>query len=107
MKCICTEKCFMKRPDGVTTIVPVGTVFDFEECPANFESLDVAAEGIDFRTAGPEELLAVEWAFDDLAPIAAEFGCELVRADKASVVAQFTDARERYVDPNIIPDKAE
>lgn len=107
MKCICKEKCFIKGPTGRNVRYNPGDSGDFKKCPASFKYVD-SAEEIDFLTAGEEELLNAKWSLGAAqAIVMSTFNIAITGGtDKADVVRQIIDARERFVDTTQ-PNKAQ
>ena len=102
MKCICMRTCQVRiGEEGKIHTIVRGAVLEFDECPANFKSIEKEEYKIDFTKAGEQELMEAKWTFKAASmAILDEYNVKLKKetgTKKSEIVAQILDARYRSI----------
>jgi hypothetical protein len=97
MKCICRTACQVRVQGGKIITFAEGQVYDFEEVPMHFESVESAE--LNFATATEAELLALKWSYKQIAAFAQEaYALDLPKGSKTELVKRLLDMRLRHVE---------
>ena len=97
MKCVCRRECYIANSEGRHQQFSVGQVVEFVTCPDHF--VELGGQGIDFATAGEEELLEAEYELDELkAFIEKKYDRKSGNRGKERTVALLLDCRYRELD---------
>ena len=100
MKCVCIKECQTRNSSGKVQFFMRGDVYDFKKCPTHFRPLEgPKAEGVDFATAGEQELLEAEYDLDELKDyIKEKYDRKPGNRGKERTVAMLLDCRFRDID---------
>ena len=96
MLCVAQRDCQARDDYGKIITFDKGMVYDFKECPTNFEPVAEAKDGIDFSTATEEFLMAADFELSELKDYIEEtFGIKTGNKGKEKTVKTLIDARYR------------
>lgn len=97
MKCIARVATQTYDDEGHVRTFRKGEVFEFKECPVNFESLDESE--LNFEEASLEQLMETDWEKEDIVDFAKEnYDADISRYRKKESLAEaFVDARYRNI----------
>lgn len=105
MKCVCRNTCQVRLEGGQIKFFKRGEVWEFDQCPAHFEPIEVLEAGdvkivplVDFAIAQEEELLNAEYDLEELRTYLKDtYGKVTSMTDKEKLVAMLLDARFRAI----------